>query len=85
MAKTITIIHSKTDPDSIHKFRNFGEELWREYRNEKRYDIDIDEIDHAIDRISITVKSSVIGRAQSTIQKLLKSHFLYADCKVEIS
>ena len=85
MAKTITIIHSKTDPNSVHKFQNFGEDIWRAYRDDKRCKVDLDEIDRASDRFSITCRNSMVGHAQASINKLLKAHYLDMDCKVELS
>ena len=45
--KTVTIRHLAHYETSVHKFLNFGEDLWCLWRDDKRVRIDLDEIDRA--------------------------------------
>ena len=63
--------------DLVHRFRNFGEDLYREFRLSGHAKISIDEIDSATDRIELFVKAKRhFGGVSAFIKKTLKQHNL---------
>ncbi len=63
--------------DLVHRFRNFGEALYREFRLSGHAKISIDEIDSATDRIELFVNTKRhIGGVSAFIKKALKQHNL---------
>ncbi len=65
--------------DMIHRFRNFGEDLYREFSMSGHAKISIDEIDSATDRIQLFVTAKRhIGGVSAFIKKTLEQHNLDA-------
>jgi hypothetical protein len=66
------------DPEqsSVHRIRNFGEDLWRVLHENKRVEIDIGEIDRAIDEITYTVRGKFLRRTLAEVRHRLKLHFM---------
>jgi hypothetical protein len=62
------------DPELVHRVRNFGEDLYREYRDTRKARISLDEIDAAINRISFEVVSPLRKTAAQFAKTLLKKH-----------
>lgn len=68
-------ISIQDDPTStvVHRFQNFGEDVYRLYRDV--YDISIDEIDSSVNSLGIpNVKRREIKRVSEEIERLLKQH-----------
>ena len=61
---------------TIHRIHNFGEDLWRSFRDNNRVDIDLEEIDRAVGEISFLVRDSFLKRSLSEVHRLLTVHFM---------
>lgn len=66
------------DPEksTIHRIRNFGEDLWRGFREDKRVEINLEEIDRARDEIAYLVHGKFLKRSLSEVHRLLKLHLM---------
>ena len=83
MTKQITIIlkgeSSATWPDGslVHRFRNFGEDLYREFASSGQAEISLEEIDSAVSELRVFVKGrSKVGVVSSSIERILQQHKL---------
>ena len=74
MAKTILVrISDEPTPDIVHRFRNFGEDVYRALRDS--CDVDIDEIDASTDRFHVRgIKARQVGRVTKLIESELAAH-----------
>lgn len=69
------ILDVEVTNDSVHKFRNFGEEVWKEFRDE--VDVSLDVIDQCTDRFEMTeIKSKHLKRVLARLEKIADAHFL---------
>lgn len=62
------------DFELIHRVRNYGEELFREYRDTRKARVALDDIDAAINRISFEVVSPLRKTAPVFARTLLRKH-----------
>jgi hypothetical protein len=61
----------------IHRFRNFGEELYVQCREDGWASISFAEADQAIDQLRVQVRSARrVRRTFQVIERLLAKHFL---------
>ena len=61
----------------ISRIRNFGEDLYRQFRDDKWASISIDEVDRATDQLRVSVHSARrVRRVEQMINKVLKRHRL---------
>jgi hypothetical protein len=74
------------DPEKseVHRIRNMGEDLWRELRDDPRYRIALEEIDRATDVIEFSVRESLLKRALSVVEDVLKEHMMSAKARIEV-
>lgn len=73
MASLKIIVHDKPSTDIIHRFQNFGEDVWRRLKDEA--DISLEEIDASTTFFFIHgVKSKKINRTIKIIYDLLSKH-----------
>ncbi len=74
MAKTLLVqISGQPTPEIIHRFRNFGEDIFRALRDS--CDVDLDEIDASTDRFHVRgIKARQVGRVVKTIESELQAH-----------
>ena len=74
MAKTVLVrISDEPTPDIVHRFRNFGEDVYRALRDS--CDIDIDEVDASTDRFHVRgIKARQVGRVVTLIKAELRAH-----------
>ena len=80
------LIKSKFDEQPaaswIHRFRNFGEDVWRALESE--CDLSLDDVDRSIASIEIRgLKAKRIGRAKQTLRSLISSHGFDDDLLIE--
>ena len=83
--KTVTIRHLAQYETSVHKFRNFGEDLWRLWRDDKRVRIDLDEIDRADTAFSFQVRGPMLKRALKALDDKRHEHFLCYETEVTVT
>ncbi len=83
MWRRITIALDETihpdGPDDalVHRLRNFGEELYREFSLSGQASISLEEIDSATTELHVLVKAQRhLGRVSAFIAKTLKQHNL---------
>ncbi len=76
MAKRLRLTHELPGQESRHIFHNFGEDLWRLTQGNKRWKVDLDEIDRSDHSFGMVVRSSVLKRSITFIEDLLSKHFL---------
>ena len=68
-----------TRQDLVDRVRNYGEELWRVFRDEPRVMVSFEAIDNALDRFHFTATSSILAkRAAKVAEELLSKHSLTA-------
>jgi hypothetical protein len=66
-----------TRQDLVHRVENYGEDLWRVFRDEPRVMVSFDAI--ALDRFHFTATSSILAkRAAKVAEELLAKHNLIA-------
>ena len=65
------------DADLVHRFRNFGEELYREFSTSGHAEMSLDEIDAATREVHVHVKAKRhLGAVTAFIKKTLQRHGL---------
>ena len=68
----------------ISRIRNFGEDLYREFRKTGHAVVDIEAVDRAVDQLSLEVAASRhIGEVLAFIKKTLKHHGLAERAHIE--
>jgi hypothetical protein len=60
MTKRVRITHERPGYASNHIFQNFGEDLWRLTRDDRRWTVSLDEIDGSDHPLDVMVRSSVL-------------------------
>ncbi|MBM4255085.1 MAG: hypothetical protein FJ147_04220 [Deltaproteobacteria bacterium] len=66
----------------LHRFHNFGEEVYHELHD--LCSISIDEIDHATNHFMIRkIKRKDLGRITQTVQHLLEKHYFIARATIK--
>lgn len=83
---TITIRFRFHDPEqsSVHRIRNFGEDLWRAFRDNRRDHISLTDIDAAVDEIALRTRPSRVHRTLKQVQTILAEHMMTDECSVTI-
>ncbi|OJX70665.1 MAG: hypothetical protein BGO93_03845 [Mesorhizobium sp. 65-26] len=54
---------------TIHRIRNFGEDLWHSFREDKRVEVDLEEIDRAVSEIAYLVRPRFLKRSMSEVHR----------------
>ncbi len=74
MAKAVLVhISDEPTPDIVHRFRNFGEDVFRALQDS--CDIDLDEIDASTDRFHVRgIKARQVGQVVMLIKSELRAH-----------
>ncbi|MCV3208560.1 hypothetical protein OHD62_27275 [Mesorhizobium sp. YC-39] len=72
------------EKSTVHRIRNFGEDLWRGYRANNRIQIDLGEIDHATDEISFLVRDTFLNRRLTEVHRLLKVHLMENEAVIDV-
>ncbi|QKC83672.1 hypothetical protein EB232_20585 [Mesorhizobium sp. NZP2077] len=81
--KEVRIRFVEPEKSTIHRIPNFGEDLWRSFREEKGVTINLEEIDRAQGEIAYLVHSSFPRRSLTEVHRLLKVHFMENEVVVE--
>jgi hypothetical protein len=87
MARHISISFNwPQDNQRIHEMRNFGEDLYRAFKDDGWAEISLDEIDKATDHLRVTVFSARRARRiNAIVNKLLNEHFLAGYATVSVT
>lgn len=73
MKAAIRIELNEPDPDLVHRFQNFGEDVYRALRD--RCSVSIDEIDHATHAFHVRdIPRRDIGLVVDTIRREIRRH-----------
>jgi hypothetical protein len=73
-----------TDDMAVHRFRNFGEDVYRAFRTEKSIDVSIEEIDRCTDCFEVRTKPALVPRVLKAIDPILKRHLMKDCCTVTV-
>jgi hypothetical protein len=78
MPRTIVIrFNGASDPTLIHRIRNLGEDLYREFQENGQAAMDITEVDRATDTLRVTLAASRhLGAVLNFIKSALRHHHL---------
>ncbi|MER9289788.1 hypothetical protein [Mesorhizobium sp. M7A.F.Ca.US.010.02.1.1] len=68
----------------IHRIRNFGEDLWRTFRDNKRVSIDLGEIDRCIDEITFSARGPYVKRAVKEAEMLMREHMVDKEAEIVV-
>lgn len=69
----------------LHVVRNFGESLWREFKEDKWASASLQEADKATAQLRVTVDSTLwLKRTQARVMKLLARHHLDKNSHVSV-
>ena len=72
-----TIFPDGPDDNLVHRLRNFGEDLYREFSTSGQADISLDEIDAATTELHVLVKAKRhLGSVTAFIAKTIQRHNL---------
>ena len=67
----------------VHRIHNFGEDLWRSFRGNNRIQIDLGEIDQALDEITFLVRDTFLKRSLPEVHRLLKVHLMETEAVID--
>ncbi|MDG4874320.1 hypothetical protein P9273_04300 [Mesorhizobium sp. WSM4935] len=81
--KVVRIRFIDHEKSTIHRIRNFGEDLWRCFRDDKHVEIDLEEIDRAKEEITYLVHGRFLRRSLSEVRQLLKVHFMESEVVID--
>lgn len=84
MARRLRLTHELPGQGSRHVFRNFGEDLRRLTRGDKRWRVDLDEIDRSDHSFDVVVRSSVLKRSVAFVEDLLTRHRLRERVRIDV-
>lgn len=78
LAIEVRIDPSQADrADLVHRFRNFGEDLWALLRGEGRVSIDLEAVDASLDHFRFSAANAIIAkRAVAAARELMAKHRL---------
>ncbi|MGL5009769.1 MAG: hypothetical protein ACRC6I_07775 [Paracoccaceae bacterium] len=76
--------HLASDGTAVHRFRNFGEDVWKELRPEKRFEVSIDEIDRCTDQFEVRTQPLLVLRVVKAVGPILKRHLMVDRCSVTV-
>ena len=88
MARTLVIsfrlpADARTRGSEIHRIRNFGEDLYREFRDSRLAEVDLAEIDRATDKLAVRgIKNRKYHTVEEIVRKLLMRHHFDATAHV---
>ena len=75
MAFRLVVEFPSPTHDDIHRIRNFGEDLFRQFQANAWAEISIDGVDRATDRLIVTVRQrKQVRRVEALIQTTLARH-----------
>jgi DNA repair photolyase len=80
----IVFKHLVSDDTAVHRFMNFGEDVYRELRLEKRIHVSLEEIDRCTDQFEVRTKPALVRRVLKTVEPILKRHLMTGRCSVTV-
>jgi hypothetical protein len=80
----IVFRHLRSGGTGVHIFRNFGADLWKALKDEKRFDVSLDEIDRCIDHFEVRTKPALVRRTIKIAEPLLRKHLLIESCQISV-
>ncbi|PZV36028.1 hypothetical protein [Mesorhizobium kowhaii] len=81
---TIHIRFRDWQASGIHRIRNFGEDLWRTFRDNKRVSIDLGEIDRCVDEITFSARGSYVRRAVKEAEVVMREHMVDKESEIVV-
>jgi hypothetical protein len=80
---TIKVVHLVRTPGQMHIFANFAEDVWREFRKERRIEVDLDAVDHGSATLLITMRPALKRRVLPKVDLLIQRNMLEGKVRVE--
>lgn len=81
---TIRIKFRDWQASGIHRIHNFGEDLWRTFRHNKRVIIDIGEIDRCVDEITFSARGPYVRRAVREAEVVMREHMVDKEAEIVV-
>jgi hypothetical protein len=78
----IFVVFPDPDRSTIHRIRNFGEDVWTAYRENRRVYVDLDQVDSATDRIRLEVRRGEVARVRKDLAKIIERHMMIDECLI---
>ena len=79
----VNVVSLDLTPIGTHKFRNFAEEVWCEYRENARVEVDLHAVDHGRAVLVIASRKGLKGRIRVALNQLIRKHMLEGLVRVE--
>ena len=80
----IVIKHLMRDDTAVHRFRNFGDDVYRALQTEKRIEVSIEEIDCCTDCFEVRTKPALVPKELKAVDPILKRHLMKDRCTVTV-
>ncbi|PBC11856.1 hypothetical protein [Mesorhizobium sp. WSM3859] len=71
------------EKSTVHRIQNFGEDLWRSFRDNNRIQIDLGEIDRAVDEITFVVRDTFLKKSLPEVHRVLRAHLMETEAIVD--
>ena len=81
---TIRIRFRDWQASGIHRIHNFGEDLWRIFRDNKRVSIDIGEIDRCVDEITFSARGPYVRRVVKEAEMVMREHMVDKEAEIVV-
>ncbi len=81
---TIRIKFRDWQASGIHRIHNFGEDLWRTFRDNKHIIIDLGEIDESVDEITFSARGRYVRRAVKEAEMVMREHMVDKEAEIVV-
>ncbi|MBZ9794612.1 hypothetical protein [Mesorhizobium sp. ES1-4] len=79
---TIRVKFRDWQASGIHRIHNFGEDLWRRFRDNKHIVIDLGEIDRSVDEITFSAQGRHVRRAVKDAEIVMRKHMVDKEAEI---
>jgi hypothetical protein len=76
--------HLMYDDTAVHRFRNFGEDVYRAFHIEKHMNVSIEEIDRCTDFFEVRTKPALVPKVLKAVDPILKRHLMKDCCTITV-
>ncbi len=82
--KRVRFSHSDGS-EFIHWFHNFGEEIWREFRDERHVEVRIEEVDRSVDSFDLSTRTLMLNQVLKRCERIRRAHLLEERVQIDVS
>ena len=80
----INVVHlDRSTALQLHYFANFAEDVYREYQNNPRVEVDLGAVDRGSGVLVMSSRVGLKGRIEMRLDQLIKKHFLFGHVRIE--